>query len=188
LQKGSPPGPTLSENHHSRRVPRFAEGELVHRHSEDDHHADHDYRFLAEPDRWAWSGNHPTGKCPLRIRTFILFHRTNFGRYIAVAKRHTLDYDVRMKYFSWNDEKNEQLKRERGVSFEEVVFHLDRDELLDIVEHPNPEKYKGQRMFIVNIEDYAYLVPFIETDEEVFLKTIIPSRKATKKYMKRKKK
>ncbi len=105
---------------------------------------------------------------------------------LAVAKRHTLHYDLSMKYFSWNDEKNERLKRERGVAFEEVVFHIERDELLDIVEHPNREKYKGQSMFIVNIEDYAYLVPFIETEEEVFLKTIIPSRKATKKYLKRK--
>ncbi len=93
-----------------------------------------------------------------------------------------------MKYFSWNDEKNERLKKERSVSFEEVVFHIERDELLDIVEHPKQEKYKGQRMFIVNIEDYAYLIPFIETEEEVFLKTIIPSRKATKKYLKRKNK
>lgn len=93
-----------------------------------------------------------------------------------------------MKYFSWNDEKNERLKRERGVSFEEVIFYIERDELLDIVEHPKQEKYKGQRMFIVNIEDYAYLVPFIETEEEVFLKTIIPSRKATKKYLRRKSK
>ncbi|MBI5251053.1 MAG: BrnT family toxin [Desulfomonile tiedjei] len=91
-----------------------------------------------------------------------------------------------MNYFSWNDEKNERLKKDRGVSFEEVVFHIERDELPEIVEHPKQEKYKGQRMFIVNIEDYAYLVPFIETEVEVFLKTIIPSRTATKKYLKRK--
>jgi uncharacterized DUF497 family protein len=88
-----------------------------------------------------------------------------------------------MKYFSWNDEKNERLKRERDISFEEVVFHIERGDLLDIVEHPNPERYQGQRVFIVNIESYAYLVPFIESDEEVFLKTIIPSRKATKRYL-----
>lgn len=93
-----------------------------------------------------------------------------------------------MKYFSWNHEKNERLKQERGVSFEEVVFHIERNELLDIVEHPKQEKYKGQRMFIVSLEDYAYLVPYIETEDEVFLKTIIPSRKATKKYLKRKNK
>ena len=100
-----------------------------------------------------------------------------------VAKRHTLDYNRSMKYFSWNDEKNERLKKERDMSFEEVVFHIEHGGLLDIVEHPKQEKYEGQRMFIVNIDDYAYLVPFIESEEEVFLKTIIPSRKATKKYL-----
>lgn len=93
-----------------------------------------------------------------------------------------------MKYFSWNNEKNERFKKERGVSFEEVVFHIERNELLDIVEHPKQEKYKGRRMFIVSLEDYAYLVPYIETEDEVFLKTIIPSRKATKKHLKRKNK
>jgi uncharacterized DUF497 family protein len=88
-----------------------------------------------------------------------------------------------MKYFSWNIEKNEQLKKERGISFEEVVFHIERGQLLDIVEHPNQEKYAGQRIFIVHINDYVYLVPFVEDEQEVFLKTIIPSRKATRKYL-----
>ncbi|MDA8306115.1 MAG: BrnT family toxin [Deltaproteobacteria bacterium] len=87
-----------------------------------------------------------------------------------------------MKYFSWNDEKNEQLKRDRGVSFEEVVLHIERGDILDIVEHPNRVKYRGQRMFILDIENYAWLVPFVESEEEVFLKTAIPSRKATKRY------
>ncbi len=89
-----------------------------------------------------------------------------------------------MKYFSWNEEKNERLKRERNISFEEVVFHIGRGDLLDIVEHPNPERYQSQRLLIVNIDNYGYLVPSIESEEEVFLKTIIPSRKATKKYLK----
>jgi len=93
-----------------------------------------------------------------------------------------------MKYFSWNEEKNGLLKRERNVSFEEVVFHIERGDLLDIVEHPNQERYQGQRLFIVNIDSYGYLVPFMESEEEVFLKTIIPSRKATKKYLKGKNK
>jgi len=99
-----------------------------------------------------------------------------------------LNYDFSMKYFSWNEEKNEQLKRERNVSFEEVVFHIERGDLLDIVEHPNQERYQGQRLFIVNIDNYGYLVPFIESEEEVSLKTIIPGRKATKKYLKGKNK
>ena len=88
-----------------------------------------------------------------------------------------------MKYYSWNNEKNRRLKTERNVSFEEVVFYIERGQLLDIVEHPNQERYKGQRIFVVNINDYAYLVPFVETEREVFLKTIIPSRKATKRYL-----
>lgn len=91
------------------------------------------------------------------------------------------------KYFSWNDEKNEQLLAARGISFEAVVFHIERGDLLDVVEHPNQEKYGGQRMFIIKIEDYAFLVPFVESEDEVFLKTIIPSRKATRKYLKGKK-
>jgi len=88
-----------------------------------------------------------------------------------------------MKYFSWNIEKNQQLIVEREISFEEVVFHIERGQLLDIVEHPNQERYTGQRIFIVEINEYAYLVPFVESEKEVFLKTIIPSRKATKKYL-----
>jgi len=88
-----------------------------------------------------------------------------------------------MKYFSWNNEKNRLLKTERNISFEEVVFHIERKEVLDIVEHPNQEKYEGQKIFIIKIHNYAYLVLFVESEEEIFLKTIIPSRKATKKYL-----
>jgi uncharacterized DUF497 family protein len=88
-----------------------------------------------------------------------------------------------MKYFSWNHEKNRRLKAERNVSFEEVVFCIERGQLLDIVEHPNQERYGGQRIFVVQIGEYAYLVPFVETDREVFLKTIIPSRKAVRDYL-----
>lgn len=80
-----------------------------------------------------------------------------------------------MKFYSWNIEKNQRLQAERNISFEEVVFYIEKGHLLDIVEHPNQDKYKGQRIFIVNINEHAYLVPFVETKEEVFLKTIIPS-------------
>lgn len=88
-----------------------------------------------------------------------------------------------MKTCAWNEEKNQRLKSERGVSFEEVIVHIATGNLLDIVEHLNPEKYKRQRVFIVKIRDYAWLVPFVESENEIFLKTIIPSRKATKKYL-----
>lgn len=89
-----------------------------------------------------------------------------------------------MTYFAWNDEKNEKLKAERNVSFEEVVFCIERGHLLDILEHTSEKKYPGQRIFVVQIENYAYLVPFVEEENQVFLKTIIPSRKATKLYVK----
>lgn len=88
-----------------------------------------------------------------------------------------------MRQFDWDPEKNLYLIEERGVSFEEVIFHLQADGLLDDIEHPNPENYSHQRMFIVAIEGYAYLVPYVESDEGIFLKTIIPSRKATKQYL-----
>jgi uncharacterized DUF497 family protein len=89
-----------------------------------------------------------------------------------------------MKIFSWNEEKNDQLKTERQVSFEEVVLDIELGFLLDVLEHPNQEKYKGQKVFVVQIDEYVHLVPFVETADQVFLKTIIPSRKATRKYLK----
>ncbi len=88
-----------------------------------------------------------------------------------------------MKYFAWDDAKNTKLRKERGIGFEDVIFHIERGDLLDILEHPNPSRYAGQRIFVVRREDYVYLVPFVEDEETVFLKTIIPSRKATKEYL-----
>ena len=88
-----------------------------------------------------------------------------------------------MKYFTWDDAKNEKLKADRGVGFAEIVFHIERGDLLDTVEHPNQTRYGGQRIFVVKVDDYVYLVPFVEDDTSVFLKTIIPSRKATKRYL-----
>lgn len=89
-----------------------------------------------------------------------------------------------MKPFRWNHEKNEQLKAERDISFEEIVLAIEADGLLDIVAHSNPGKYPHQRMLIVAVEHYAYLVPFVEETEYYFLKTIIPNRKATRDYLK----
>lgn len=88
-----------------------------------------------------------------------------------------------MKSVNWNVEKNQQLIDERNISFEDVVYYLQRGEILDIVEHSNPEKYPNQRIFVLNIDDYIYLVPYVENRKEIFLKTIIPSRKATKQYL-----
>lgn len=88
-----------------------------------------------------------------------------------------------MNYSAWNLEKNEELIKERGISFERVIQHIENEQVLDIVKHPNISKYPNQYMFILEIDNYAYLVPFVENDSEIFLKTIIPSRKATKKYL-----
>ncbi len=88
-----------------------------------------------------------------------------------------------MKHYTWNPEKIFKLKSERHISFEEIVFHIEQGDEVDIYEHPNQERYKGQKISVVIIENYAYLVPFVETETEIFLKTIIPSRKATKKYI-----
>ena len=92
-------------------------------------------------------------------------------------------YSCFMKQFDWDPEKNQQLIEERGISFEEVIFHLQSDSLLDDVKHQNKESYSHQRMYIVAIDDYVYLVPYVETKDDIFLKTIIPSRKATKQYL-----
>ena len=88
-----------------------------------------------------------------------------------------------MKYFSWSPEKNRFLQDTRGISFEEIVFHVEKGDVLDILKHPDQEKYLGQRIIVVNVEGYAYLVPYVEDDQEIFLKTIIPSRKATRDYL-----
>jgi uncharacterized DUF497 family protein len=88
-----------------------------------------------------------------------------------------------VKYFAWDDAKNEKLKAERGIGFEDVVFHIERGDLLDILEHPNPQRYAGQRIFVVRRDDYVYLIPFAEDERLIFLKTIIPSRKATRQYL-----
>jgi uncharacterized DUF497 family protein len=88
-----------------------------------------------------------------------------------------------MKYYNWDEEKNKKLISERGVSFEEIVFFIEKGNLLDILKHLNKKKYKDQKIFVVRIEDYIYLVPFVETNKEIFLKTIIPNRKATKQYL-----
>lgn len=86
-----------------------------------------------------------------------------------------------MKYFNWNPEKNKKLIKERGISFEICLVKIEGKDVLDILVNVN---YPNQKIFVLEIEGYAYLVPFIETEEEIFLKTIIPSRKFTKQYLK----
>jgi uncharacterized DUF497 family protein len=88
-----------------------------------------------------------------------------------------------MKTYTWNHEKNDHLRIKRSISFEEVVLNIHLGNEVDVYDHPNQERYPGQKISVVIIEEYAYLVPFVENDEGIFLKTIIPSRKATKQYI-----
>lgn len=88
-----------------------------------------------------------------------------------------------MKPFRWGAAKNEQLKLERGLSFEQMVVAVEAGGLLDILAHPNPAKYPKQRVLVVESDGYAYLVPFVEEADHYFLKTVIPSRKATRDHL-----
>ena len=88
-----------------------------------------------------------------------------------------------MKFYFWNPEKNKLLQQERGISFEEIVFHIQVGDEIEIFDHPNQERYPNQKISVVVVEGYVYLIPFVESEEGIFLKTIIPSRKATKKYL-----
>ena len=86
-------------------------------------------------------------------------------------------------HFDWDERKNKQLKTNREVCFEDVFIAISEERLLDILPHHNPAKYPNQKLFIVQIRDYVYYVPFVEDEEIIFLKNIIPSRKYQKKYL-----
>ena len=88
-----------------------------------------------------------------------------------------------MRQILWDSDKNALLFKDRGVCVEDILFAMEQGAVLDIIDHPNQTKYPGQRMMIVQLGRYAYLVPYIETEEYLILKTIIPSRKATKVYL-----
>lgn len=88
-----------------------------------------------------------------------------------------------MKPINWNSTKNKQLITERGISFEDIVFYIQQGQILDDVVHPNSEKYPGQRVFFINVDGYVHLVPYVENQKEIFLKTVIPGRKASKQYL-----
>jgi len=96
----------------------------------------------------------------------------------SVAKKHTKCLSFPVKQILWDVDKNSTLHRERGICFEDVLLSLEHGALLDNLEHPNQSKYPGQK--------YAYLVPYVETENYLFLKTVIPSRKATKQYLAKK--
>lgn len=84
--------------------------------------------------------------------------------------------------YEWDSQKNEWLKRERNISFEKIVFHLSQGDVWKLADHPDQENYPRQRVYFVIVKDYIYLVPHVVEKDCVFLKTIIPSRKATRAY------
>jgi hypothetical protein len=88
-----------------------------------------------------------------------------------------------LKKFTYNQDKNIQLKSQRGISFEELIWLINHGHLIDILEHPNQDKYQGQSIFVIDVEEYIWLVPFVENEDEIFLKTAFPSRKHSKKYL-----
>lgn len=88
-----------------------------------------------------------------------------------------------MKYIDWDQKKNEKLKVERGISFEELISAIVEGQNIWKTDHPNQKKYPGQKIYVIQIGDYAFVVPYLENEEKVFLKTIFPSRKYTKKYI-----
>jgi uncharacterized DUF497 family protein len=85
--------------------------------------------------------------------------------------------------YNWNKDKNILLKKTRGISFEQVVMHIENGDLIDIIKHPNSQKYANQKILVININNYIYTVPFVENSNERFLKTIIQNRQFTKKYL-----
>ena len=95
----------------------------------------------------------------------------------------TMPYHVSMAIFRWNTEKNEILARERGITFEEIVQRIESGAKVIETDHANKKKYPNQKILIIDVDGYAYLVPCVIEKNDYFLKTIIPSRKATKKYL-----
>lgn len=86
-------------------------------------------------------------------------------------------------YIDYSPEKNLQLKQTRGICFEEVAAAIKDGRVLDVIEHPNAKKYPNQKIYVINISEYVYLVPFVKQNETIFLKTTFPSRKLTKRYL-----
>ena len=95
-----------------------------------------------------------------------------------------IDSKIDVMEFDWNEDKNIILKHERNIGFEDVVNAINEDKILDVIKHPNFKKYPKQKLYILEICGYVYMVPFVKEDSKIFLKTIIPSRKMKKIYLK----
>ena len=118
---------------------------------------------------------------PTRKLAADLWVRTKIEKMIDIVP--TMSYITIVKIFKWNTEKNEVLARERGITFEEIVKRIESGAKTLEMDHPNKKKYPNQKILIIDVDGYAYLVPCIIDKNDYFLKTIIPSRKATKKYL-----
>lgn len=88
-----------------------------------------------------------------------------------------------MKKIKWDNEKNRYLKEKRKISFEDILFYIEKGNLLDIIRNPNSKKYPNQHILVVEMKGYVYCVPYVEYQDEIFFKTIFPSRKLTKRYL-----
>lgn len=89
-----------------------------------------------------------------------------------------------MSEFDWSDEKSERLGRVRGMCFEDIVICIQNGHVLDVIRHPNRDRYPGQNIIVLNVDGYVWLVPYVKQKGVRFLKTIMPSRKATREYLK----
>jgi uncharacterized DUF497 family protein len=102
---------------------------------------------------------------------------------LPVDIKYTLDILSDVSNFDWSEEKNRFHEQTRGVSFEDVIFHIQKGDVLDVIKHPKANQYPEQKIIVINIEGYVHLVPYVKEKGIRFLKTIIPSRKATKEYL-----
>ena len=88
-----------------------------------------------------------------------------------------------MVTYQWDNKKNMILKQKRGVTFEQVIMHIENGDVLDIIVHPNKARYPNQQVLVIEMNEYVYAVPFVQQGQERFLKTILPSRKLTRMYL-----
>jgi uncharacterized DUF497 family protein len=127
----------------------------------------------------------PVNNTAQEICLFAASQRVISARLVALTVSISCAYNAHMsgsKNYNWNADKNQLLLKERGISFERIVFEISIGNELAVLEHPNQDKYPGQRISMVQVDDDVYAVPFIETETEIFLKTIIPSLKAKRQF------
>ncbi len=102
------------------------------------------------------------------------------GGHVVDSMIYNVYHTVYMKYFDWDDEKNKWLMENRGISFDICVVAIEQGKVLAIVPNKHPRTH--QKKYIIEIDDYVYVIPYVEDDEKIFFKTVYPSRKENKKY------